>query len=163
MYEQFSLPSRFILGKAQRYSRAQGLDEAGPIHIFLAVISTMPTSEVFAARGLTPSSVVPLLQSRSESSPYPDLGCWDMPEHAHRWNKWAKRVLEMSLRERLAGRIRQIEPSHIAMAVIHPKSQLPSSVSNGLSYEGFSLRRGLLGLLAEADYPAPNWPDEISD
>ena len=151
MFEGFSDAAKAAIKAAQTQSRWLGALATGPEHLLLGVLTTSPgVASVFADLGVTAAHLEGFV---ADAEPVP------LKQRPDGFTPTRRRVLEMSLRERLALGDPVIEVEHLALALTNEGCEEIAGMVRSLGTSPAELRVGLLARLGHTgSEPTPAWP-----
>jgi ATP-dependent Clp protease ATP-binding subunit ClpC len=133
MFERFSPPARSVVARAQDEARSLDQGYIGTEHLLLAIMTAAPTStaaEVLASLGETAERI------RAEILAIVGPGEGAPPGHLN-FTPRSKKVLELSLREALRMKSKEIAPEHLLLGLIREGEGLACQI---LATHGIDLR-----------------------
>ena len=151
VFEGFSDAAKAAIEAARMWSHRLGVSATRPEHLLLGVLTTSPgVATAFADFGITAAHLERLV---ADAQPVP------LKRRSDRFTPTSTRVLEMSLRERLALGDPVIEVEHLALALTNEGCKEIAGMVRSLGTSRAELRVGLLARLGHTgSEPTSAWP-----
>ena len=144
MFERFTDQARRIVAQAQEEARTLNHDDVGTEHILLALIreGTGMAAQALTALGITEDA------ARQQVEEVIGRGRQAPQRGRIPFTPWAKKALELSLREAMALGHNYVGTEHILLAMLREGDSVAAQALTGLGIGHAQVRERVLGLLA---------------